>query len=261
MDINQISLIVVPPLCAGIGYMLKIIFDKRTEYISTLNNTKLKTIEFKLKNFYFPIYTNLLIENAIWGRFINFYKSDEAPANAAQIMVELDKEVLYIHLDNKHIIKNYLVEINPSQELLDLLIQYEEHVTIFSILRKVDTTATHPDDLMFPANFECYYPQGLLECIKTHLDILRAEQQEINNYTLLKEEKIKKSQFTNFYKSTSILNSNSNDSLNKSKYNFSDDISLSTPRGTPNFSSHPQLKQPDRVTQNNLEIILYDDKV
>ena len=61
MDINQISLIIVPPLCAGIGYMLKIIFDKRAEYISTLNNTKLKTIEFKLKNFYFPIYTNLLI--------------------------------------------------------------------------------------------------------------------------------------------------------------------------------------------------------
>jgi hypothetical protein len=187
MDIYQINLIFVPPLCAGVGFFFKHLFDKYNQAKHALKEAKLKIIECKLKNFYFPVYTNLLIENAIWDRFIKFYKSPHAPANADEIMIELDKEILKIHMETKNIINDYLVEINPTPELLNLLIQYQEHVTIFNILRKIDTDAKKIDDFMFPSKFNCIYPNDLLHCIVEELNVLLNEKQEI---TTIKEKTI-----------------------------------------------------------------------
>ena len=72
MDIYQISLIVVTPICASIGYLFKYFLDSRGEYLRKMNKMKLEDVEYKLKNFYYPIYNNLLRENTIWNKILAF---------------------------------------------------------------------------------------------------------------------------------------------------------------------------------------------
>ena len=45
MDIYQISLIAVTPICAGIGYLFKYLLDSRSEYVKKINKLKILKIE------------------------------------------------------------------------------------------------------------------------------------------------------------------------------------------------------------------------
>ena len=49
MDIYQISLIAVTPICAAIGYLFKYFLDRRGEYFRKINILKLEDVEIKLK--------------------------------------------------------------------------------------------------------------------------------------------------------------------------------------------------------------------
>ena len=116
MDVYQISLIAIPPICAGIGYFCKYILDNRSAYLKKINKTKLDDVQFKLKNFYYPIHRNLLRENIIWNKVLAFYRSenDENRAMHNKLFWELDKEMLDIHLDTQRIIKDNIVEKNKA---------------------------------------------------------------------------------------------------------------------------------------------------
>jgi hypothetical protein len=70
MDIYEISLIAFTPICAAIGYLFKYLLDSRGEYLKKINKLKLKEVEFKLKEFYYPIHSNLLRENIIWNKIL-----------------------------------------------------------------------------------------------------------------------------------------------------------------------------------------------
>ncbi len=60
IEINQILIIVIPPIFATIGYSLKYVLDIRSKHFKNQKIEKLKIIETKLKTFYYPIHFNLL---------------------------------------------------------------------------------------------------------------------------------------------------------------------------------------------------------
>ena len=87
MDSYQISLIAIPPICSFIGFLGKYVVDKRTQYLQNINSKKLDIVESKLKKFYYPVHSNLLRENIIWNKVLNFYLS----------INDVDTEVEFIH--------------------------------------------------------------------------------------------------------------------------------------------------------------------
>lgn len=247
MDSFQLSLIIIPPICGAIGFILKSICTKYSEKNELKRKDNLIFIEFKLKNFYYPIYTNLLREDIIWKKFIrisnnkkltynntilskgskfnnifnnnpnddniilksnnnnldekitddsnsdNILLLDYKPKNNTKdiidlidnndyenqkILLELDKEILHIHLNNQEIIKSYFISISPNEELKKVLIKYDEHITIYNILRKINLNIDCAKDLKFPKNFDSEFPKDLVEIIKKEYEILIKEHED-----------------------------------------------------------------------------------
>jgi len=182
MDIYQISLIAITPLCAGIGYLCKYVLDKRSTYLKKINKTKLEEIQFKLKKFYYPFHSNLLRENIIWNKILTFYRSktEENKQLYHKLFWELDKEMLEIHLENQKIIRDNIVEINPDECLTDCLMRYDEHITIYNIIRKIDSTRPEDiDDVYWPATFGSKYPSEIVYLIASELILLKEKQNKL----------------------------------------------------------------------------------
>jgi hypothetical protein len=182
MDIYQISLIAVTPICAAIGYLFKYFLDSRGEYFRKINRMKLEDVEFKLKKFYYPIHSNLLRENIIWNKILNFYRSRNGNTEELhnKLFWELDKEMLDIHLENQKIIKDNIIEINPDDSLTDALMKYDEHVTIYNIIRKVDTDGLeNMDNVKWPSSFGSNYPTEIVYLIEEKLKILKEKQNNL----------------------------------------------------------------------------------
>jgi len=182
MDIYQISLIAVTPICAGIGYLFKYFLDRRGEYLKKLNKTKLEEVECKLKNFYYPIHSNLLRENIIWNKILAFYRTrnDDNKDLRHKLFWELDKEMLDIHLDNQKIIKDNFVEMHLDDTLTDTLMKYDEHVTIYNIIRKADTDRPEDmDSVNWPSAFGSHYPTEIVCLIEDQLKLLKEKQNNL----------------------------------------------------------------------------------
>ena len=182
MDSYQISLIIIPPFCAFVGFLGKYMLDKRDQYLQNINTQKLEIVERKLKKFYYPIHSNLLRENIIWNKILAFYRSKNDVYNdfLHKIFWELDKEMLEIHLDNQKIIKENIVETHPDETLVNSLLSYDEHVTIYNIIRKIETDRPMDmDKVNWPGCFGSKYPSELLELLEIQLNLLKKEQNEL----------------------------------------------------------------------------------
>ncbi len=182
MDVYQVSLIVIPPICAFLGYFGKYLLEKKEKESEEAKNKQLKIIEHKLKHFYYPIHCNLIRENLIFNKILRFYQNDtdidEILVN--KIFWELDNEMLNIHEENQNIIKDNFVEMHFSEELGKLLMQYDEHVSIYKILRRVNTEKpTDMKKVLWPGNFGSFYPRKLLSLIEDDLKNFKTEQTDI----------------------------------------------------------------------------------
>lgn len=238
MNTTQLCLIILPPACAAIGYILKTVFEHRTEKKKIKEKNKLDNIEYKLQEFYYPVLSNLIRENSIWGKLIrisnesttvlcktkspsprqkslfitpennssnpllitnenNTPKSqlvkqlslstlvDDDDLENNRITIELDKEILNIHLDNQKIIQDHLIKINPSPELRTALEKYDDHVTIFNILRKINPNVKNIHEMKYPGHFNAYYPVELIKIIEKEYHKLIDEQEKIYNSRIL----------------------------------------------------------------------------
>jgi hypothetical protein len=186
MDIYQLSLIFVPPICAFIGYLGKYAFDKRNKHYEKLNATKLENIEKNIKNFYFPIYNNLTRENIIWNKIITYFRSnnDENNELIKQFYQELDKEILKIHLENQQIIKERSVDVCVDEiaNLSELLMQYDEHVTIYQIIRKLKSDNEDINKMIWPGKLGSNYPEKIMHEIENKLNELKNERLKLLHY-------------------------------------------------------------------------------
>ena len=220
MNSVQLSLIILPPICGFIGYIMKTLSERYSEKNKIREQKTLENIEYKLKEFYYPILSNLIRENSIWNKLIrinndqntilckkqkfsNIFKDDvinpfiisnqmnvgsfidEDDCENNRITIELDKEILNIHLDNQKIIQNHLVKINPSLELRKALEKYDDHFTIFSILRKINPNVKNINDMKYPGQFKAYYPVELKSIIEKEYEELNKHQEQIYNSKIL----------------------------------------------------------------------------
>ena len=214
MDSVQLSLIILPPICGIIGYILKNFTEKYSEKYKMKEQKILDNIEYKLKEFYYPILSNLIRENSIWNKLIkinnnqntilcrkqkcvnihSFIDDDELNINTLieendsennRITIELDKEILFIHLNNQKIIQNHLVKINPSFELRKALEKYDDHVTIFNILRKINPNIKNINEMKYPGQFNAFYPVELRTIIEKEYEELKKKQELIYNSNII----------------------------------------------------------------------------
>ena len=175
MDTYQVLIIIIPPIAAALGFLLKYYLERRTEKRLELNKRNLDRVEYKLRVFYQPILTNLIRENNIFQKLILFKDNRDIPN---EMKLALDKEILDIHLETQKIIQNYLIDINPSEEILQRLVAYDQHVLIFTLLRKykMENDASR---LEFPSKFGAPYPSGLKNAIAKKIYSLKNKQNKL----------------------------------------------------------------------------------
>ena len=203
MDATQWSLIIIPPICGAIGYILKTICENYSEKIKLKKKHKMEGIEFKLTHFYFPLFSNLSRENSIWTKLVcineqhenlvencnayifgeHFIDNNSSISQVIEdtdyenqyMMIELDKEILNIHLENQKIIKTYMIQMNVKEDLKKALQKYDEHVTIFNILRIIKPHVKKMKDMKYPKQFDACYPRELNQLLKREYDLLIQE--------------------------------------------------------------------------------------
>ena len=188
---NELFIIVAPPLCAAIGYLGKYFVDRIEKAKEGRKTRKLKAIENKLKNFFYPFHSNLKSENLIFQRVLSFFKDKQNnnTSNEKDIYMKifwgLDGEILNIHNENQELIKNNFIEMHFSNDIANLIMKYDEHVSIYRILRKVIPQNSDLDNVLWPGNLGSEYPTNLLKTIENEMIHLQNQQTYIlqgNNF-------------------------------------------------------------------------------
>ena len=175
MEEYQILIIIIPPLAAALGFLLKFLLERRTENRLKLDKHLLERVQFKLREFYQPILTNLIRENSIFENLIKFHRLNIVNN---EMKLALDGEILDIHLETQKLIQMYLIDINPAEELLYQLVEYDKHVLLFSLLRKYKIE-DNASDLEFPGAFGAPYPHKLQKMIEKKITELRQKQNRL----------------------------------------------------------------------------------
>ena len=164
----NLTMIVLSPICAAAGFFLKLYVDKFTEHRILLKERKIKDLEYKLKEFYFPLYTNLKSENIVSGAFVN--------VKGKSVVFELEKFVLNAHVDNQAIIRTHMVCVNPDKTIQKLLTEYSDHITVYKLIHDMA-----PDDFILNFSKKVAYPKELFGLLETELVVLRAELDTLHN--------------------------------------------------------------------------------
>ena len=183
--VNELFLIIISPICAAIGYICKYFLDRIEKAKEGRKTRKLKIIEDKLRNFFYPFHSNLKRENIIYLRILSFFREKKIENNENnennelynKIFWGLDNEILKIHNDNQELIKKYFIEMHFSNEIANIIIKYDEHVSIYRILRNI--IPNNQDDLekvLWPGDFGSEYPVDLLEKIEIQMIHLQNQQ-------------------------------------------------------------------------------------
>lgn len=179
MSSSELSLIIIPPLCAAIGYLGKYFVDKIERSKEDRKTRKLKLIETKLKSFFYPFHSNLKREKLIYQRILSFFKKNKNKNEYInnQIFWGLEKEILQIQNENIKLIHNNFVEMHFSNILAKTIMIYEEHISIKRILRTIAPEKDNDlDKILWPGDFGSAYPNDLFETIENEMIHLQNQQ-------------------------------------------------------------------------------------
>lgn len=128
------------------------------------------SLDFKaqqLTEFYWPIYSRLQKDNAIWERILDKRKSDPI---LQKIAVEIEiKEVLPNHEENVKIIQSRIHLAQASPELQKLLMDYVRHVAVYKAMRAAG------DYDRFPIALGEEWPHKLFGIIESQTKKLQGE--------------------------------------------------------------------------------------
>ncbi len=92
------------------------------------------------------------------------------------IIKALDEENLKIHKYVQDIIHEKICIAVPPKELIDLFLQYDEHATVYQILREMNIYDK------FPAQYGTPYPQDLREKIEDRIKYLNIKRQQYSRH-------------------------------------------------------------------------------
>ena len=166
----SIAIIILSPICAAAGFIFKLYVDKFTEHKINLKEKKIKSVEYKLKEFYCPLYTNLNNQTIISRECVNL---------KGELIFEIEKYVLSTHIDNQSIIKNHMVTVNPDKKIQKLLLEYHDHITVYKLMNDMQTISN--SEMLLFLTKSVPYPKQLFELIETELNVLRLELDTLHN--------------------------------------------------------------------------------
>ena len=190
---------ILPPAFAIMGFVTRFIWEFFINRRKREITEKIKLIEFRLKEFYYPIFFYLNREQIILNKIINLHSENSiirTPAiivprrqsityvsidsinisneNEEQdqdirhldIIKALDEENLKIHKAVQDVIHKKISIALPPKHLIKLLLQYDEHVTVYQILRKMNIYDR------FPIQYGAPYPSDIMEKIEKRIEEL-----------------------------------------------------------------------------------------
>ena len=170
---ETIILIVLPPIAAAIGFVLKLGFDSyknRKERIRIRDTERLK---YKLDHFYYPLFFRLLRERDINADLVEICRKE----NKEDIVSSIESEIFENHKKIQQIIHDGIVKANPIQEIRNELLLYDKHVTYYDIIRnQMGLTSSYPREYNAP------YPTTLLEKIEKRINELATQYDNLDEY-------------------------------------------------------------------------------
>lgn len=165
---GSIIMIIISPMCAVAGYIFKFFIDKFSKHKKVIQENKIKDIEYKLKEFYFPIYTNLKNETIVSREFVNL---------KSNLIFEIEKFVLNGHVENHQLIKEHIMIVNPHNQLKELLSAYYDHITVYKLSHDMQTN----DFNLFLISKALPYPKELFVAVEKEMNTLRVELDTLHN--------------------------------------------------------------------------------
>jgi len=239
---EQYLVYILPPVFAGVGFTVRFIWDFYINRRKRELQEKIKIVEYRLKEFYYPIFFYLKREQIIWEKILKLHHiateqshiSIDIPHNAMdtfrsminssfpyrrrtfnsreiqlqsnnpipspipsppspmpstpspinpcpnaappppvndhfQLIQALDEENLKIHKTVQTIIHEKISIALPPKHLVDLLLQYDEHVTVYQILRTMDIYDK------FPTEYDAPYPHNIIKEVEKRIEELNTE--------------------------------------------------------------------------------------
>ena len=168
--VNNMNLVMVilTPMCAVAGFVFRLYVDKFTEHHLTVREKRIKQVEFKLNDFYCPLYTNLRAETIIGNEFVNL---------KGALVFEIERFVLEAHVDNQRIIKTNMVVANPPDKLRTKLGAYYDHVTLQKLTHDLQQKSTAESVFItfMMASKKMPYDKELVALIDAEIGALRRE--------------------------------------------------------------------------------------
>lgn len=163
--------VILTPIFAVAGFVFRLYVDKFTEFKVTAREKRVKDVEFKLKDFYCPLYSNLQAETLI-GAF---------DALKGSLVFELERFVLDAHLDNRRIIKEHMVVANPPEALRTRLATYYDHVTLQKLTYDLQQKSSAEGIFVafMLASKKIPYDKDLVELVDAEIARLRRELDEL----------------------------------------------------------------------------------
>jgi hypothetical protein len=204
---------------ATVGFLARYIWEFMMARRKRELTEKINKIEFKLKEFYYPIFFYLKREQIIWDKILKLHtnpkpstppikilpaskralrsvyltihnpETNEIENNQTEnskipikrestihldIIKALDEENLKIHKYVQDLIHNKICIAVPPKELIDLFLQYDEHVTVYQILRQIEIYDK------FPIQYGTPYPQTLMQKIEERIIYLNTQYHKYN---------------------------------------------------------------------------------
>ncbi len=209
---------------ATVGFLVRYIWEFMMARRKRELTEKINKIEFKLKEFYYPIFFYLKREQIIWDKILKLHtnpkpstppikilpaskralrsvyltihnpETNEIENNQTEnsetenskipikrestihldIIKALDEENLKIHKYVQDLIHNKICIAVPPKELIDLFLQYDEHVTVYQILRQIEIYDK------FPIQYGTPYPQTLMQKIEERIIYLNTQYHKYN---------------------------------------------------------------------------------
>lgn len=158
---NEGIYVVIPSLLTAFGFVFRFFWERRMIQIENRKKEYSDKIQFKLKNFYYPLYFNLNKLSHLWS-VRQEYKKDLEMGHC------IEDECLQIHTENQNIIQNNIVEVNPVPKLLDAILLYDKHVTVHKMLCKMKTQFT-------AKSFDADYPEQFKDTVRHRIVTLENE--------------------------------------------------------------------------------------
>lgn len=207
-------------LFATLGFITRFLWDFYINRRKRELTEKIKSLEFRLQEFYYPIFFYLKREQIIWDKIIKLHQNAAqqeqeqeqiqlqeqiqinielassnvqtqlcpsiAPASVStalphsinrhfDLVKALDEEYLKIHNAVQQIIHTKICIALPPLHLVEVLMQYDEHVTVYQILRKM---GIHDK---FPVEYDTPYPLTIIEEVEKRIHELDKEYIKYNN--------------------------------------------------------------------------------